>query len=357
MKSERRHELETNALAERLGSVIETGKPIGGLVLGGLALILVAALGYGAYSSWTHKANSDAWTEYYLMSGEGNGEAFNSVVELYPSSTAAPWARLAMADSQQARGIDSLYTNRATGEQMIGEAISSYKAVLDSTYEEELRYKASIGLAQCYESLGKLDDAIKQYEIVEKSFAPPAVATLARERIDWLKSEASKSFYSWFASLKPAPDAPPAIPSNLSIPPTAPDLNFPNKDALGVPISGGVNIKGETPTNATPADSQAKSSSGLGLELPPVPAGSPASAASPVPAVLPSIPDVPAPNSAPANAPLPSGNLPPSPAATAPPAIAPPAISPPAITPPAAAPPSAAGPAVESSPNPPSPVK
>ncbi len=314
MKSDRRHELETNVLANRLGAVIETGRPVGGLVLIGIVLIIVAALGYGAFTSWTHKANSEAWTEFYLLD-DGNAEAFNTVVESFPSSSAAPWARQAMGDSQLARGIDLLYTNRATGETMIGDAVTSYKAVLDSTYDNELRYKAMLGLAQAYESLGKLDDAIKQFEQVEKSPAPAAITKLARERIEWLRNDASKNFYRWFASLKPAPDAPPPLPNNLSVPPTAPDISFPTKDALNL----------TTPTTA--ADSRAEAStSGTAIQIksdPPT-TNSQSGAAAPVETKIDSSNNTSAPN---ANTPAanlaPAGSAPPAPSGPVVPAPSP----------------------------------
>lgn len=260
MKSERRHELQTNVLANQLGTAIESSRPIAPLVLGGLAVVVVAAIGFGVYNSYAQKANSEAWTEYYLNIGSGDAEAFNTVVDQFPSSSAAPWARQMMGDNQLLRGTEALYRSRAEGEQLIEEAIDSYKAVIEATNEPELRSKASIGLAQAYESLGKIDEALKFYGDVEKSGSQPTLVQMAAERSAWLRTDSSKKFYEWFATLKTTPDLPPALPSSLSTPPATPDITFPDlKTPETKPASPAVDTKLPdvtppiSPTPASPA--------------------------------------------------------------------------------------------------------
>ena len=55
MKSEHRHELQTNELANRLGTGIEKVQPYSQVVLAGVIVLAVAAVGWGIYSSVTRK--------------------------------------------------------------------------------------------------------------------------------------------------------------------------------------------------------------------------------------------------------------------------------------------------------------
>ena len=61
MKSERRHELEQNALADWMTDLVETTKPYANHIMVG---VLVIALGLVAYTMWARNATSrttDAW--------------------------------------------------------------------------------------------------------------------------------------------------------------------------------------------------------------------------------------------------------------------------------------------------------
>lgn len=225
MKSERRHELQTNYLADHLGTAVSTGKPYATYVIGGLVVALFAALAYGIYASQVAKASAAAWGDYYFNIGTGDAEIFQQVAQDHPGTAAALWSKQAWADNKLLTGLDSLYTDRKVAEESIGKSIDAYEEVLSKSFEPDLKTRAAMGLAQANESLGKLEDATKYYKQVAAG-SQDGFASMANSRLAWIASGEGKSFYEWFATVKSTPVAKPNIPSDLSKPPTTPDIKF-----------------------------------------------------------------------------------------------------------------------------------
>ncbi len=225
MKSERRHELQTNYLADHLGTAVSGGKPYATYVIGGLIVAVFAALAYGFYSSQVAKASSAAWGDYYFNIGSGDAEIFQQVAQDHPGTTAALWAKQAWADNRLLDGLDQLYTDRKAAEETINKSIDAYQEVLNKSYENDLKNRAAMGLAQSYESIGKLEEATKYYKQVAAG-SQDGYAAMANGRLAWIASGEGKSFYEWFASTKSTPASKPNIPADLSKPPTTPDINF-----------------------------------------------------------------------------------------------------------------------------------
>ena len=228
MKSERRHELQTNYLADHLGTAVQTGKPYAMWVAIGIAAVVILAIAYGIYSTQTAKANAEAWGDYYFNMGAGDAEVFQQLAEDHPNTAAANWATQAWADNQLLLGLDQIYTNRTQAEQTLQGAIEAYEGIIKDSRESELKNRAAIGLAQAYESLGKLDEATRYYQQVTSN-SQDGFASLAAQRLAWIKSGEGKSFYDWFASVRSTPEPPPALPGDLSRPPQSPDISFPQK--------------------------------------------------------------------------------------------------------------------------------
>ncbi len=228
MKSERRHELQTNYLADHLGSAVQSGKPYAVYVAGALAVALVLSVGYGIYSTQSARANASAWTDYYFNLGSGDGEAFQQIAQDHPGTSAALWSRISWADHQVMTGLEQIFADRSKAESMIDKAIEAYQQVYSSAYDTEIKNRAAIGLAQAYESIGKLEDATKYYKVVASS-GQAGFDQLANTRLAWLSSGDGKSFYEWFRSARSKPSTPPQLPGDLSKPPTSPTIEFPTK--------------------------------------------------------------------------------------------------------------------------------
>lgn len=238
MKSERRHELQTNYLASHLGTAVETGRPYGVYIAAGVAAVALLAIAYGIYATQAAKANALAWGDYYFNIGTGNAEVFQQVAQDHPRTPAAKWAMQAWADNQLMQGLNEIYSNRKKAEITIEGAIDAYQEVLQSSYEPELKNRAAMGLAQAYEAIGKLDEATRYYQQVAGG-DQDGLAAMAAQRSAWIKSGEAKTFYDWFASVRSTPAPPPVIPGDLSQPPTVPDMPFPQKqNPLTLPNAG-----------------------------------------------------------------------------------------------------------------------
>ncbi len=272
MKSERRHDLQTNDLAGTLGSGIEKVQPFVQYVVGGLVIAALAAIGWGVFTSYSRKTAAAAWTEYYFTLNTGDAESFKAISDKHPRSAAAIWAQQTAGDEYLADGIDALYRDRGQGTELIKNAIKSFENVSSTAPSDDLRTRATLGLAQAHEALGEIDKAKDLYQEVISAGLQPAITTVATNRVAFLNSQAGKDFYAWFDKLKPAPAAPPKMPGDLSVPPTSPDLKFdtPAIDTSKLELPA---AQATTPPQATPAPTGAD---GTPIELPPATETTPA---------------------------------------------------------------------------------
>ncbi len=240
MKSERRHELEKNILADRLESGIQSVQGYLAPVLGGIVILVIGFIGWGIYRTSAKTTESAAWTEYYFNLLGGSADSFLDVAEDYPTSSASAWSRLTAGNSYLNDGITTLYRNRASGEELIEQAIEAFEEVGEKIEHPELRVKALFGLGQAHESLGELDEATGYYQQVVRIATREKLVSAANERLVFLASDSGKDFYDWFTKLDPKPDAPVELPSNLSLPPSTPDIQFgtPGDDLGGAAPSG-----------------------------------------------------------------------------------------------------------------------
>ncbi|MCA9131828.1 MAG: tetratricopeptide repeat protein [Planctomycetales bacterium] len=232
MKSERRHQLEKNELADRLAWGIESARSYLPIVLGGVALLALGSIGWGLYSSSARKKASAAWTEFYFQLIGSDADTYLDIADDYPRSAAAGWAQQIAGDLYLQRGVEALYRNKGEGKELLAQAIEAYEQADKTAHTPDLRSKALLGLAQAHESLGEIDKAIGYYQQLAKTAPQAAVINEANERLAFLSSDSGKDFYGWFTKLDPKPDAPIDMPSNL-MPPGSPDIQFGPTTDLG----------------------------------------------------------------------------------------------------------------------------
>ncbi|MEX0938786.1 MAG: hypothetical protein WDZ59_13070 [Pirellulales bacterium] len=216
MKSTRRHELQTNELADRLGHALDRMKPyskaMAGVFVAGIVIVAVAMF----VSYRNRQREAAAWDAYTLAVGTVtvDFEALRSVAENHPETTAAQWASLAWADARLQIGIEQLFLDRASARQMLQQAREMYLQLIDASVLEEVRQRASFGLARAYEASGDLVKAREQYLAVQGGLAP-----VAQQRAETLQQRKVKEFYDWFAqadlpsrAMQGAPGTPGARP-------------------------------------------------------------------------------------------------------------------------------------------------
>ena len=86
MKSERRHELQHNELAEWLFKTGEQLKPYQNLILAGVVAIAVAIVGYSWWARHNATRTNQAWTELSRALDAGSPDMLAAVAEEYPNT-------------------------------------------------------------------------------------------------------------------------------------------------------------------------------------------------------------------------------------------------------------------------------
>ena len=207
MKTTRRHELETNALADRLGGVMLWIEENYKTILGALVAIGVIVGVYVMLSRSSAAKSEKSWDSYYTAMSTQNADAMRDVAENFADTTAGQWARLWLGDQLLQNGIDQLFQDRAQANDELKKAITEYETVLKERTDPLLAQRADLGLARAYESLDKLDDARKIYrELADESKWPDAAfAKEAQARLNDLERPKIKEFYDWFAAQDPKP--------------------------------------------------------------------------------------------------------------------------------------------------------
>ncbi|MGI6419893.1 MAG: hypothetical protein ACOX1P_30015 [Thermoguttaceae bacterium] len=212
MRSERRHELHRNALADWLIQSWEKIKPYLNVVLMGAIVAMLAFLGYSWVSGSSASKEANAWDAVFLAMGAGNTSELERAVEQYPKTTAADWAAVLAGDLHLQAGCEELFTTKATAADELQRALDKYKLVLANSRAPVVRERATYGLARTYEAMagarqsqGDLDLATEHYEKVAKEWPDGAYAAEAARRAAALKQLETRKFYDAFAAWEPKP--------------------------------------------------------------------------------------------------------------------------------------------------------
>ncbi len=225
MKTERRHELQTNTLADALGQAVDTVKPYSQIVLGAVLAVLVI-LGVVKYLSIRSQEDVvDSWNRY-LQASSGSGtesaEELSRLIQQYPDSTAAQWGHLFLADQSLSEGINQLFQNRAEAKEKLRKAEEHYLAVQQKAKEQLLLERATLGLARTYESLPNLEKAQQEYKRLVEKWPNGAYTLRAKERIEDLSQKSTKDFYDWFVANEPKS----SLDGGLGTPGSRPSFNL-----------------------------------------------------------------------------------------------------------------------------------
>jgi len=270
MKSKRRHELQTNELADRLGHWIERVRPYGTTILLGIVgVIAICSAGYYLLTTRS-RIRSDAWQAYLRAGSDPQVDVasqLGQVADDFGDTSAGVWAAQNAADLEFSRGIRLLFSDRALAETSLNLAKSRYREVLEnnvSKTEPMLAVRSHLGLAQTHEALNALSEAKKHYQAVATAAKGTSVGDTAEQRLALVDQAEMKNWSNWFANQKPAP--PPTNPSGSS---------SPLGGALGTP-GGTLDALPDLP----PADSSLPAGGGVMLDGPKTDANEDASSGS-----------------------------------------------------------------------------
>jgi hypothetical protein len=201
MKTERRHELQTNLLADKMAHWISLAEPYSQMILAGIVAVVVLVFALIYMSSRQTQQLAVGWDQYFLALRASDEPKLVDVARENPRTSVAEWSRLMAADLLLARSIGQLFTDKADARQEINKAVELYKTVYEGTAEVAILERAQFGLARAYESLGELQKAKVPYKAVATNGGP--YAGMAKERLEDLGRTEEKEFYDWLAKYEP----------------------------------------------------------------------------------------------------------------------------------------------------------
>ena len=260
MKSEERHRLQQNALADWIGKTVESIKPYQNTIL---FTALAIVVGVVIYSWWTRVSvaeSAKAWEDLNVAMESGNTARMAKVIETYPKTDAAHMAAVLAGDFHLAEGCDRRFVSKAIANDELNAAVTQYKNVLEQSRNSSLMERATFGMARAREAKGDLEPAGKLYADVLHEMARRRLCRRRRHARNDLKRTSTKEFYDRFKDFDPKPafsgegDLPGKKPSfDLDTLPSdaAQDLKFGGKDK-------GQKDTSKAPTEEKPAAGEKK---------------------------------------------------------------------------------------------------
>ena len=205
MKSERRHELQHNALVDWMTQTGKTLKPYQNIILSAVVIGLVTFAAYTWLSRTSATQAAQAWNELYGGMETGDQTELTQVIEGYPDTKVAHTATVLSADYRLINGCDRIFENKAIGEQQLSKAIILYESDLRHSKSPMLLERATFGLARAKEAKGVLEEAKRYYREVVAKWPDGAYAAAANQRLEELKRPEIKQLYDDFRKFDPVP--------------------------------------------------------------------------------------------------------------------------------------------------------
>ncbi|OHB70169.1 MAG: hypothetical protein A2V70_12955, partial [Planctomycetes bacterium RBG_13_63_9] len=250
MKSQRRHELQKNELADWLAGVVTAIKPYQNAILGVVLLVAVAGVVYSWWNRDSAREVAAAGDLFYdaLSQPQPDPVDFQDLAEQYPGTKLADWAATMAGDTHLAIGCGQLFDDKAVANQELQDAMDCYTQVCDNTESPTLRERATFGLARALEAQGKdLDKAVERYREVTEKWPHGAYAAMAARRAKDLQRPSTRQMYDRFARFNPKPPTP-DLPGGLDDPFSFDPSSLPDDDFRLAP---GLTNEKETPTDPT----------------------------------------------------------------------------------------------------------
>jgi hypothetical protein len=225
MKTERRHELESNKLATELNLWGEKLRPYTSAILFGVAALLVLYIAVTMWNARTAANEAQAWSAYELALMEGATDyravRLAAANEDYAGTQMQEWAYLAWADRQLLLAASQYLVDRDAAKEKLTAIEGYYDQFSTSALDPEVKNRAHFGLARLSEMRERFDDAKKHYAQVEG-----ALAQVAADRLEVLEQRGGDvaEVAKWLATAElPRP----VIPSSGGVPGQRPSFDAP----------------------------------------------------------------------------------------------------------------------------------
>jgi len=214
MKSERRHDLQTNVLADWLGGKVSKIQANASWVGGGFLLILIVVVFLFVRQNRLASVASEGWTRFQQARSSGlvaisqqQPLALNNTVRdlediarEYASDPIAAYAHLTLGDLLLQNGRTQYSLNKTAARDAFQAAARYYQMVVESTKSPDIKNRALFCQGKSLEWQLKLSQAKEIYQKVSGPYGPEAEA-----RIRNLDHKGTEAFYKQFAEWKPKP--------------------------------------------------------------------------------------------------------------------------------------------------------
>lgn len=238
MKSQERHRLETNVMAEHLGGWIEKLRPYATSVAGILLFVFIAMFAWSYLSGSSAAWQSQAWDAYNqaVITQRPNLELLRESAEAHPGTNMQHLADVTWADGQVWLAARDFLYNKAGINEALNKATTAYQSVLQSSDDERLKNRARLGLARVYEMQNQLDKAREEYGKVTGGYAE-----FAKNRAKELGEKKTQEVCDWLATAVPPRRS---SPFGLGAPGQTPsfsvgDVPLPGAETPGAAPAGG----------------------------------------------------------------------------------------------------------------------
>jgi hypothetical protein len=198
MKTGRRHELETNELADSLGHWVESARPYTNAILAAVLAVLVCIAIFMVARQRNAASAATAWEEYFAALSRQDRLRLEDLGEQYSGTPVGLWSLCMAADMGLGDGSDQLFRDKALANEILRKAANHYEEVLGKTREPALVKQAQYGLARTHECLGEIKQAEEEYQTIASKWPDTPFADAATARAKDLQRHETKIFYDWF---------------------------------------------------------------------------------------------------------------------------------------------------------------
>ena len=225
MKAEKRKELQTNVLADRLGKVLHGfregfGRPSNTwlLIWGGIIAVVALVIGLKVYSNVRTRNQSAEWLQ---LAEADNLSDVERIAEKNPKAKPTQIARFQLARVYLRRGMEHFVSTTPDGRKDalrdLDEAAKLYGELATEVKDNSLlTQEALLGVGKAREALNELDDALAAYEQLADRYPDSVDGKEAAERAKKLK-ENREQVSAFYKAL-----------DNKASPPTNPKSEVPN---------------------------------------------------------------------------------------------------------------------------------
>ena len=199
MKTERRHELQTNTLAQEITLWSDKLRPYANVLIGGVGVLLALYAVSTMWMNYRGQRDVQSWDAYQMAVLDGDIELKDlqriAAGDEFAGTKMQEWAYVTWADRQLLLASQQYLSDREGAKKNLNEVAAVYEQFAQNGSDPEIRNRSRLGWARVNEMQDRLDEACRQYGLVEG-----AIGELAAKRAKELESKQTQEDIKWLAT-------------------------------------------------------------------------------------------------------------------------------------------------------------